>query len=73
MNFFIILQIDIPNQVEQIHWLKFTPFEKHLYERILEYFRQSRQDRSNEHLFDALEDNSRLDELDRDTLNRVCF
>ncbi len=68
---FVIDQINIPNQIEKIHWLPFTPFEKHLYDRILETFRTNRQNQLDSVLFESLDCGSKLDELDRETLNRV--
>lgn len=35
-------QINIPKQTERVIWVEFTPFEAHLYERVLEMFRTKR-------------------------------
>ncbi|CAF0870165.1 unnamed protein product [Brachionus calyciflorus] len=35
-------QINIPKQTEICYWLDFSPFEAHLYQRVLEIFRQNR-------------------------------
>ena len=80
-------QINIPKQSEKIYWLNFSPFETHLYQRVLEIFRQnrhhfflndgqiSRANRSLENVasvyFNTNDHNLRLDELDRHTLNQL--
>lgn len=35
-------QINIPKQTEKTYWLDFSPFESHLYKRVLEVFKQNR-------------------------------
>ena len=65
----MLFKIDIPGQIEKNHWLSFTQFEKHLYARILEYFKESRSNQLA--VFESLDSTAKLDVLDRDTLNKV--
>ncbi|RNA13952.1 E3 ubiquitin- ligase SHPRH [Brachionus plicatilis] len=39
---FVENQIDIPKQTEICYWIDFSPFEAHLYQRVLELFRENR-------------------------------
>lgn len=39
---FVENQINIPKQTEVCYWIDFSPFEAHLYQRVLEIFRDSR-------------------------------
>jgi E3 ubiquitin-protein ligase SHPRH len=39
---FVEDQINIPKQTEICYWLDFSPFEAHLYQRVLEIFRDNR-------------------------------
>lgn len=65
---FVKNQIDIPKQSEVVHWLNFSQFEKHLYDRCLEIFK----DKRNEYqIFDNLNLKLRINQIDRDTLNRI--
>jgi E3 ubiquitin-protein ligase SHPRH len=69
----VIDQIDIPPQTEKLYWLDFSPFEKHLYERVLEMFRQEfKRIRNSNDLFKTTErDHLGLDELDRQSLTQL--
>ena len=42
---FVVNQINLPEQTEKVYWIDFSPFERHLYERVREQFRNNRENR----------------------------
>jgi SNF2 family DNA or RNA helicase len=74
---FVEDQINIPKQTEKIFWLDFSPFEAHLYERVLENFRLNRHGSfQNDVLFDEqffqnCDKELVLDELDRKIIDKI--
>ena len=74
-------QIGIPPQTEKVYWLQFSPFEVHLYECVREQFRDrlANRFRSTNHSHTQqnqksvldYNQNLRLDELDRQTINTL--
>lgn len=68
-------QIKIPTQTEKVYWLQFSDFEHHLYERVLELFREKRNASDCEFspLFVSLDANIRLDELDKQRQMKLLF
>lgn len=80
-------QINIPAQIEKTYWLSFSPFEQHLYERMLELFHETRRNRFRENgsmLVDLTDESAnvneyfksynkdlRLDELERSVIDHV--
>jgi E3 ubiquitin-protein ligase SHPRH len=72
---FVLEQINIPKQTEIIHWLSFSQFETHLYERVianLKQFRHEQYENSDDSdVFQKISFDLELDELDRESFNKV--
>jgi E3 ubiquitin-protein ligase SHPRH len=67
-------QIGIPEQKEITHWLTFSLFETHLYERVVKNLKQTREQyNDSNNIFNNFDLNLKLDDLDRESFNKVIF